>query len=66
MEYTIYQDAKREWRWHFTTNGRVIADSGEGYVNRQDAERGIQIMKNSADALVKGVGGLLGDGIVRR
>lgn len=34
----IYQDQKREWRWRFVAaNGRILADSGEGYAERNDA-----------------------------
>ncbi len=32
MKIKIYKDAKKEWRWQMkSTNGRIIADSGEGY-----------------------------------
>lgn len=35
---TIYQDKKNEWRWRLTAaNGRIVAESGEGYKNRADA-----------------------------
>jgi len=31
----IYRDAKREWRWRLrASNGRILADSGEGYRRR--------------------------------
>jgi len=31
----IYRDAKREWRWRLrAANGRIVADSGEGYRRR--------------------------------
>lgn len=62
MQYQLYSDATHQWRWRFVTNGRTIADSGESYVNKQDAERGIEIMKNSTTSPVIGPG-LLG-GIV--
>jgi len=30
--FTVYRDRKREWRWRLTApNGRILADSGEGY-----------------------------------
>ena len=36
-----YQDSQGEWRWRaVSTNGRVVADSGEGYRNRADCEAG--------------------------
>lgn len=34
----LYEDAKGEHRWRAKdTNGRIVADSGEGYVNRSFA-----------------------------
>lgn len=33
----LYRDSIGEWRWViFADNGRRVADSGEGYVNRGD------------------------------
>lgn len=44
--FVIYVDQGRQWRWRlWTTNKRVIADSGEGYHNRQDCEHAVQLMK---------------------
>lgn len=38
--YEVYQDAAGEWRWkHVADNGRLIADSGEGYDSKFNAER---------------------------
>lgn len=32
MKLVIYKDKKKEYRWRLkATNGRVLADSGEGY-----------------------------------
>ena len=34
----LYKDKAGEWRWRrVADNGLVLADSGEGYVNKQDA-----------------------------
>lgn len=53
--YYLYKDTKGFWRWRFvSTNGRTIADSGEGYYNRSDAVNGINIMKQSYNAPVNG------------
>lgn len=31
----FYRDTKGEWRWHRQSeNGRIVADSGEGYTDR--------------------------------
>ena len=36
--FTVYKDAAKEWRWRLvTSNGRIVADSGEGYTERNDA-----------------------------
>lgn len=33
----IYRDEKGEFRWRVrATNGRIVADSAEGYANRTD------------------------------
>ena len=34
----IYRDVRREWRWRLrASNGRILADSGEGYRRRASA-----------------------------
>lgn len=51
--YEIYKDVSGQYRWRFwASNGRKIADSGESYHNKQDCQRGIEIMKASANAPV--------------
>ncbi len=36
MRFTIWQDARGEWRWTLKAkNGKVIADCGEGYRSRR-------------------------------
>lgn len=35
----IYQDRRKEWRWRFVVNGRIMADSGEGYAREVGAHR---------------------------
>lgn len=38
----IYEDAAGEWRWALKGgNGEIIADSGEGYTRKADAERAL-------------------------
>lgn len=35
MKFEIYTDAHGEWRWRLLSrNGRIVADSGEGYTSR--------------------------------
>jgi uncharacterized protein len=34
----IYRDSRREWRWRLkASNGRIVADSGEGYRRKASA-----------------------------
>ena len=52
--YSIFQDASKEWRWQLSAaNHRIIADSGEGYHNKQDCLHAISLVKDSKDAPVK-------------
>lgn len=54
MTYHCFKDHKGEWRWHLkAANGRIIADSGEGYKNKEDCLNDIDLVKRSADAPVK-------------
>lgn len=44
-KYEIYKDKKGEWRWRYrAANGRILADSAEGYVDKRDAYNGIDAM----------------------
>ena len=37
----FYRDRRKEWRWRYrAANGKIIAESGEGYKNREDCEEG--------------------------
>lgn len=48
MRYKVFKDNKGEWRWRLlATNNRVLADSGEGYKNKQDCLQGIELVKRS-------------------
>ena len=39
----IYRDAKREWRWRLrASNGRIVADGGEGYRRKSSLLGGIE------------------------
>lgn len=51
MKFEVYQDNKDEWRWRYVaSNGRIIADSGEGYSRKEDCLHGIELMKDSQQA----------------
>lgn len=46
MKFELYKDKAEEWRWRLKAdNGRIIADSGEGYKNKADCEHGIDLVK---------------------
>lgn len=46
--FEVYKDEANEWRWRFkATNGRIIADSAEGYVGKDDCLAGIHLMFKS-------------------
>lgn len=47
--FEVYRDSKGEWRWRFVaSNGRVIADSAEGYKNKADCLHGIELIRTEA------------------
>lgn len=54
MTYEYYTDSKREWRWRLRAdNNRTIADSAEGYRNKDDCLAAIELVKGSKNATVK-------------
>jgi uncharacterized protein YegP (UPF0339 family) len=51
MTYIYYKDAKNEWRWRLVaSNGRIIADSGEGYKSERECLADIDRVKGSKGA----------------
>lgn len=51
--YKVYKDRAGEWRWTFyAANGRKVADSGEGYINKTDCLHGIQLVSTSGQSPV--------------
>lgn len=53
MKYELYKDVAGYWRWRYVaSNGRIIGDSGEGYVNKVDCQNGIRLMKGSLNSPV--------------
>ena len=52
--FRVYRDAAGEWRWRLVSgNGRIIADSGEGYQHRADCLHGIELVKDARFAPVE-------------
>jgi uncharacterized protein YegP (UPF0339 family) len=48
MYFKLYKDTAGYWRWTFyALNGRKLADSGEGYVNKGDCQSAIDLVKST-------------------
>ncbi len=46
--FVKYRDARFFWRWRLVAiNGRIIADSSEGYNNEADCDHGITLVKDA-------------------
>ncbi len=40
--FDIYQDKGGDWRWRLRArNGRIVADSAEGYASKRNAHRAV-------------------------
>ncbi|MBL8512561.1 MAG: DUF1508 domain-containing protein [Betaproteobacteria bacterium] len=53
MQFHIFQDAKLEWRWQLAgDDGTKIADSGDGYRDKDACLDSIACVKASDDAIV--------------
>ena len=54
MRFEVYRDKAAEYRWRLLfTNGKIAADSGEGYTRREDAHRAIAaLLKDVCDAVI--------------
>jgi uncharacterized protein len=51
MIYYIYKDSQGDWRWYLNaSNGKKIANGGEGYRNKQDCLHAISLVKQSAQS----------------
>jgi len=49
--FSVYEDKAGEWRWSYiSSNGNVVADSGEGYTERNDAVEALERVKEYATA----------------
>lgn len=50
MQYRIYLDSTSQWRWYLlAANNRKIANSGEGYHNKNDCLSAINLVKGTAN-----------------
>ena len=49
MYFYLYRDIANQWRWTlYAANNRKVADSGEGYWNKADAQHGIELVKGTS------------------
>lgn len=49
MYFALYRDIALQWRWTlYAANNRKIADSGEGYLNKDDALHGIGLVMGTS------------------
>jgi len=49
MKFVIYKDRAGEFRWNLkSNNGKITADSGEGYINKADVKYAIDLIKENA------------------
>jgi uncharacterized protein YegP (UPF0339 family) len=47
--FEVYEDRAGEWRWRFVAaNGRIVADSGEGYASKSGARDAVETVKGGA------------------
>ena len=48
--FEVYQDRAEEWRWRMVaSNGRIVADSGEGYSSKSGARRALAGVEDGVD-----------------
>ncbi|MES2584749.1 MAG: DUF1508 domain-containing protein [Pseudomonadota bacterium] len=53
MAYYVYKDQLGQWRWYLlAANNRKIANSGEGYQNKQDCLHAISLVSTSGNCQV--------------
>lgn len=53
MAFWIYLDRQGRWRWQLmAANGRIVADSGESYINKKDCLEGIALVQSAASTPV--------------
>jgi uncharacterized protein YegP (UPF0339 family) len=55
MKFVTYRDARKEYRWRLVAaNGNIVADSGQGYKNKNDCLSTLEsIRKMVAEAPVE-------------
>ena len=47
--FEVYEDSAGEWRWRMVaSNGRIVADGGEGYSSRSAVRRAVSNVRDDA------------------
>lgn len=56
MKFDLYQDKKKDWRWRvMADNGRVVADSAEGYKRVSAAVNGALVARIGITNYLQGI-----------
>lgn len=47
MEFRVYKDKKGKWRWQAvnSSNGKIVADGGQGYASKSGAKKGLKAFR---------------------
>lgn len=54
MKFEVYKDNIDEYRWRLkATNGKILADSSEGYKNKQDCLHAINLITSNVATIVE-------------
>lgn len=50
LTFELYKDEADEWRWRLRhRNGNIMADSGEGYTRKANAESAIETLREHVE-----------------
>lgn len=53
MKFHVYKDRRNEYRWRLiAANGKILADSAEGYTTKQSCKDGIELVKGTTNTPV--------------
>lgn len=54
MRIDVYEDKQGQWRWRFVAaNGRIIADSAEGYSTESNCRRAVNMVLRDVEKYAK-------------
>lgn len=57
--FEVYQDRGGDWRWRLrAVNGRIVADSAEGYASRRNARRAVTATLDAVESFLIGQRGI--------